>query len=90
MSLTGVVMKQLIQLVRSLEVCRNALQRELEVIDAELARCQERLDEERAQEETVRKAYDANAFLHDKKTCRLAEYFKSKGLLITSIQPVSP
>lgn len=83
-------MEQMIQHVQSLEACRSALQRELEVIDIELARCQERLNEERVRNETVQKAYDVNAFLHDKKTRRLAEYFKSKGLLITSIQPLSP
>lgn len=83
-------MEQLIEHIRGLEACRSALRRELEVIDAELERCQVRLDEERARQESERKAYDENPFLRDKKTRRLAEYFKSKGLLITSIQPLSP
>lgn len=83
-------MEQLIEHIRSLEACRGALRRELEVIDTELARCQTQLDGERARQESEKKAYDENPFLHDKKTRRLAEYFKSKGLLITSIQPLLP
>lgn len=83
-------MEQLIEHIRSLETCRRALRRELGVIDAELERCRIRLKEEQAREEAEQKAYAENPFLRDKKTRRLAEYFKSKGLLITSIQPLSP
>ena len=32
----------------------------------------------------------ANKFLHDRRTRRLAEYFKDKGLLITSLQETTP
>lgn len=48
------------------------------------------LEAEQAQQAAEQKAFEANAFLHDKKTRRLAEYFKTKGLQIKSIQEVSP
>ena len=69
---------------------KEALEAELKLVADELAECEGRLKAEQERAAAVEAACSANKFLHDRRTRRLAEYFKDKGLLITSLQETTP
>ena len=76
--------------VRWMKSRKEALEAELKLVADELAECEGRLKAEQERAAAVEAACRANKFLHDRRTRRLAEYFKDKGLLITSLQETTP
>ena len=76
--------------IRRLRSCKEALEAELKLVADELVECEERLKAEQERVAAVEAACRENKFLHDRRTRRLAEYFKDKGLLITSLQETTP
>ena len=76
--------------VRWMKSRKEALEAELKLVADELAECEGRLKAEQERAAAVEAACLANKFLHDRRTRRLAEYFKVKGLLITSLQETTP
>ena len=76
--------------IRRLQGRKEVLEAELKLVADELAECEERLKAEQERVAAVEAACCANKFLHDRRTRRLAEYFKGKGLLITSLQETTP
>lgn len=76
--------------VRWMKSRKEALEAELKLVADELAECEGRLKAEQKRAAAVEAACLANKFLHDRRTRRLAEYFKVKGLLITSLQETTP
>ena len=76
--------------IRRLQSRKEALEAELKLVADELAECEERLKAEQERAAAVEAACRENKFLHDRRTRRLAEYFKDKGLLITSLQETTP
>lgn len=65
--------------MRRLEDRKEVLELELKLVADELAACEERLKAEQERAAAVEAACRANKFLHDRRTRRLAEYFKDKG-----------
>ena len=76
--------------IRRLQSRKEALEAELKLVADELAECEGWLKAEQERAAAVEAACRANKFLHDCRTRRLAEYFKDKGLLITSLQETTP
>lgn len=83
MSKGGVSVKDDIQKqITKLRVLRDSLSHALAEVEGELKECEGQLEADAA----IRAMCEANEFLRTKRTRALADYFRDKGLLITSLQ----
>ena len=81
--------EELLTKVRNLEALKNVLASTLKDVEGSLADALDALKKDQEATETVERLLAGNKFYQDKKTRRLAEYFKEKGYLITDVNEVT-
>ena len=81
---------ELIGRVHELEALKKTLEESLQSVDRELTKIQDEVKDIEENEKRICDLYNGNAFINTKRTRKIAQFFKDKGYVITSLQEASP